>query len=73
MKIGDKLLCKTSHDNCYTINKLYEITWISDKCYKISSDYFEDFYFGRNDNHGTYYKEYFYTQEELRMKKIDSL
>ena len=73
MKVGDTLLCKTSHDECYTINKLYEITWVSDKNYQISSDYFTGFYFGRNENESTCYKEYFYTQEELRLMKIKSL
>ena len=70
MKIGDKLLCKKKYRQLQK-NEIYIITDI-DKTYTSVNGYF----FTTNERNAAYENylyEYFYTEKELRKKKLESL
>ncbi|MCK9445690.1 hypothetical protein M0Q50_02230 [bacterium] len=79
MKVGDKLLCKNTNNNhfnissCFTINKYYDIILIDDGKIKINNDYTEIFMFSFDDNYVLHIWDFFYTKEEMRKKKINSI
>lgn len=70
MKIGDKLLCKKKYKQLQK-NENYSILSINKIYVKIN-----DFYFTMNEKNASYENylyDYFYTEKELRKKKLDSL
>lgn len=79
MKIGDKLLCKRNLDTYITKGKIYEIKEIYTKYISIKdndvlrkySNVLLVLYFDKD--FGTYIWDYFYTIEEIRMFKLESL
>jgi len=79
MKKGDKLICKKycNYENrtIFYTNKYYSINCVvNDNCILVSDDNNKFLWF-TIEKHGNfkYLYEYFYTQEELRILKLESL
>ena len=79
MKVGDSLICKKDYDykyegENYTFykNNLYKIENIDDSI-TFENIYWSFFITNNNDDFTPYLWDYFYTQEELRQLKIESL
>jgi len=85
MKVGDYVYCKSNYPEGdreyypYKINHKYIITYISEFDCVIDGDGINnthkiDFDFSFViDNNRHYFYDVFYTQEEIRIKKLDSL
>ncbi|MCK9445691.1 hypothetical protein M0Q50_02235 [bacterium] len=76
MKIGDTLYCKTS-SGIFECGKSYTITDIVfngyDRLHYLKLDNHNYQYSIERDNIGVSYKIFFYTQEEMRLKKLNSI
>ena len=60
--------------DAYHFNKSYEIIDINDsRCYFIDELGNRDFFNIENENYPYYIWNYFYTTEEMRLKKLNSL
>jgi len=75
LQVGDKIICK-KECNTLTIGKSYEIISTEnielEICYYILDDNNQSDWFSTNK--GSFYiHKYFYTQEELRLLKLESL
>ena len=86
MKVGDKLIYKLDEhkegdtfditDDAYYFNKSYEIIDINryvNKRYIIINELGDKDYFCEDKFDPYYIWDYFYTKEELRLKKLESL
>jgi len=74
MKINEYLICKKPMFNSFIVSKKYKITFISYYNINIQSDDFEDFHFDlKFEINDRYIWKYFYTQKELRIKKLETL
>lgn len=73
MKVGDELRCKIiGCREAITLNKCYTITELHD-CVIIKDDDNDDLLFTLDNNKYTGVEYYFYTKEEFRLKKLESL
>ncbi|MCK9446677.1 hypothetical protein M0Q50_07425 [bacterium] len=85
MKVGDKLIYKLNQnlpivydfdyiDNAYYYNKEYEIIGINDEHhYFIDERGYEDFFVIDDSDCEFYIWNHFYTQQELRQLKLNSI
>jgi len=77
MKIDDIIICKkemSSHNALFIPNNKYKITQIrnNDKLYYITDDN-NELYFVDNHHSPFYIFDYFYTLDEIRLIKLNSL
>lgn len=68
MKIGDKLICKKIH-SIFIEGESYYIDDIINESLIINGEY----YTINIDSNGLSYKDFFYTPEELRIKKLNTI
>ena len=74
MKVGDKLYCKKDYCNFFTYNKCYVIGSISERYFFMYDNDNELSAFNLHDESSVYYyKDWFYTEQEMRKLKLNKL